>query len=84
MSCGVGRRRASDLMLLWLWRRSVATAPTQTLAEEPPYAMGVALKRPKQNKTKPYNGQNTPLPAQQGRDSLCAHFREGQTKAVIH
>ena len=27
MSCGVGRRRGSDLPLLWLWHRLVATAP---------------------------------------------------------
>ena len=26
-SCGVGRRRGSNLALLWLWRRPVATAP---------------------------------------------------------
>ena len=26
MSCGVGRRRGSDLVLLWLWRRPAATA----------------------------------------------------------
>ena len=26
-SCGVGHRRGSDLALLWLWRRPVATAP---------------------------------------------------------
>ena len=26
MSCGVGRRRGSDLALLWLWHRSAALA----------------------------------------------------------
>ena len=36
-----------DLALLWLWCRPVATAPIQPLAWEPPYAVGVALKRPK-------------------------------------
>ena len=42
MSCGVGCRRGSDPALLWLWRRPVATAPTQPLAWEPPYAAGAA------------------------------------------
>ena len=46
MSCGVGHKRGSDLALLWLWNGSVATALIQTLAWEPPYAAGVALKRP--------------------------------------
>ena len=34
-----------DLVLLWLWRRPVATAPIRPLAWEPPYAMGVALEK---------------------------------------
>ena len=45
MSCGVGCRRGSDPALLWLWRRLVATAPIGPLAWEPPYAVGVALKK---------------------------------------
>ena len=40
MSCGVGRRCSSDPMLLWLWRRPVATSPIGPLAWEPPYASG--------------------------------------------
>ena len=51
MSCGVGRRRGLDPMLLWLWRRSVAAAPIPPLAWEPPYAVNVALKK-KQKKKK--------------------------------
>ena len=47
MSCGVGRRRGSDLALLWLWRKLAAIAPIRPLAWEPPYALGVALKRQK-------------------------------------
>ena len=47
MSCGVGRRRGSDLALLWLWCRPAATAPIQPLAWEPPCAAGTALKRQK-------------------------------------
>ena len=27
VGCGVGGRLGSDLVLLWLWRRPVATAP---------------------------------------------------------
>ena len=52
MSCGVGRRRGSDLALLWLWRRPVATAPIGPLAWEPPHAAGVALEKAKKQKTK--------------------------------
>ena len=49
MSCGVGHRCGSDPE--WLWRRLAATAPTTgPLAWEPPYAEGVALKRPKKKK----------------------------------
>ena len=45
VSCGVGRRHSSDPTLLWLWHRLAATAPIRSLAWEPPYAAGVALKR---------------------------------------
>ena len=47
VSCGVGYRCSSDLALLRLWSRPAATAPIRPLAWEPPYAMGVALKRQK-------------------------------------
>ena len=39
-------------MLLWLWRRPAAAALIQPLAWEPPYAMGVALKKDKGPKKK--------------------------------
>ena len=42
MSCGVGCRHGSDPALLWPWCRLAATAPIQSLAWEPPYAMGEA------------------------------------------
>jgi len=48
VSCGVDHRRGSDLAWLWPWRRPAATVPVQSLAWEPPYAAGAALKR--QNK----------------------------------
>ena len=47
VSCGTGRRCGSDPALLCLWRTPAAVAPIQPLAWEPPYAMGVALKRKK-------------------------------------
>ena len=47
MSCGVGRRHGSDMVLLWLWRSLAAVAPIRPLAWEPLYAMGVALKSKK-------------------------------------
>ena len=50
MSCGVDCRRGSDLVVLWLWRRLVATAQIRLLAWEPPYAVGAALKRQKVKK----------------------------------
>ena len=45
VSHGVGHRCGSDLVLLRLWCRPVATAPIWPLAWELPYAEGVALKR---------------------------------------
>ena len=45
VSCGIGCRHSSDLILLWLWRRPVATARIRPLAKELPYAAGVALKK---------------------------------------
>ena len=50
--CGVGQRCSSDLALLWLWRRLVATAPIRPLAWEPPYAPGAALEKAKRQTNK--------------------------------
>ena len=44
MSCGVGRRLGSDLVLLWLCHRPAATALIRPLAWQPPYATRAALK----------------------------------------
>ena len=52
MSCGVGHRCGLELLLLWLWRRLVATASVRPLTWEPPYASGVVLKRQKTKKKK--------------------------------
>ena len=54
MSCGVGLRRGSDLVWLWLRCRPAATAPIRPLAWESLYAVGAALKR---QKTKMRNKQ---------------------------
>lgn len=47
VSYDVGCRRGSDLTLLGLWLRLVATAPIKPQAWEPPYASGVALEKAK-------------------------------------
>ena len=47
MSCGVGHRPGSGLVLLRLWCRLAALI--RPLAWEPPYAMGVGLKKTKKN-----------------------------------
>ena len=50
MSCGIGRRHGSDLVLLWLWCRPVATVPIRSLARELPYAAVMGLKSPLKKK----------------------------------
>ena len=55
MSCGVGRRRGSDPVLLWLWYGPAATAPIRPLAWKPPYAMGAALEMAKRPKKKVFD-----------------------------
>ena len=52
MSCGIGCRGCLDPALLWLWRRSVATALISPLACEPPYAVRTALEKAKRQKKK--------------------------------
>ena len=52
MSCGGGHRPGLDMVLLWLWCRSLAVAPIQPLAWELPYAMDAALKKKKKKKKK--------------------------------
>ena len=52
MSCGIGRRHGSDLVLLCLWCRPAAIAPIRPLAREPLYATDTALKRKSKKKQK--------------------------------
>ena len=47
MSYGVGHRHGSDPTLMWLWCRLAAAGPIGPLTQEPPYAVGVALKNAK-------------------------------------
>ena len=46
-----------DPGLLWLWCKLAAIAPIRPFAWEPPYAMGVALKRQKKKKKKGGGGE---------------------------
>ena len=55
MSCGVGHRHGSNLVLLWLWHRPAATAPIRPLAWEPPYATEAAQEKAKGKTTKKRN-----------------------------
>ena len=50
LDCDVRCRHGSDLVLLWLWPKAVATAPIRPLAGEPPHAASAALKRPEKKK----------------------------------
>ena len=62
MSCSVGHRCGCDhaWLWLWLWCRPAATAPIQPLAWEPPYAVGVTLKKTKgKKKAKKQKTQNS-------------------------
>ena len=54
MSSSVGHRGGSDPALLQLWQRLAAAAPSQFLAQELPYAAGVAQKRKKEIKKKKF------------------------------
>ena len=52
MSCGVGGRLSLDPALLWLWRRSAATALIRPLAWKSPCATGAALEKDQKEKKK--------------------------------
>ena len=50
MSCGVGLRRGSDLALMWLGHRLVATSSDSTPSLGTSYTLGAALKSQKREK----------------------------------
>ena len=60
MSCGAGPRHGSDLALLWLCCRPVATAPIRPLAWEPPNAPGAALEKAERQKEKEKKKKESP------------------------
>ena len=74
--------------LLWLWRRSVATALIQPLAQELPYAVGAALEKAKRQKKQKQKQKQTlpattstrlhhfPLRVRSRDTSLCVFFCE--------
>ena len=49
-NCDVGPRLGSDPLLLWMWCRLAAVAQIRPIAGELPYAVGMALKKPKKEK----------------------------------
>jgi len=52
MRCGVDCRLGLDPALLWLWYRLATVALIRPLTWEPPYAVGEALKRKKERKSR--------------------------------
>jgi len=85
VSCGVGCRRCSDPVLLWLWCRLVATAPIRPLAWEPPYAAGAALEKAKRQKKKKHTWVNisTKIRARINSSALYLKFWCGQEYWLI-
>ena len=75
MSCGVGHRCSSDLVLLWLWRRLAATAQIRSLAWEPPYDAGAILKG---QKTK-NNNNNDPVIGAYNLGSIACHGEKNKS-----
>ena len=52
VSGGIGCTRGSDPTWLWLWHGLAAVAPIRSVAWEPPYATGAALKKKLSKKKK--------------------------------
>ena len=52
VSCGIGLRLSSDLVLMWLWCRLAAAALIRPLACELLYAVSAALKSKRKEKKK--------------------------------
>ena len=60
-SCGVACRFGSESALLWLRCRLAAAALVQPLAQELPYAAGMAVKKKKKKKAMEQSGQKLRL-----------------------
>ena len=58
VGCGIGHRYGLDLALLWLWHRLAAIILIGPLTWGPPYAVGMALKRQKDQKKKGNENRN--------------------------
>ena len=71
MSCGVGRRCSSDLVLLWLWHRPRAAALIRPLVWEPPYAADSAKKGRKLGYTRRLSAQGVGLRRKTNQEELC-------------
>ena len=73
MGCGVGHRRSSDLMLLWLWPRPAAVALIGLLAWEISWAVGVTIKKKKKQKKKEKEREKQTLYQIRYRDGKYSH-----------
>ena len=56
MSCGVGCRCDSNMVVWWWWCRLAAVALIQPLAQEPPYATSAPTLQKKKDVAHMYNG----------------------------
>ena len=79
MSYGVGHRCGSDPTLLWWWCRPEAAAPIRPLIWEPPYAVGVALKRQKIKKKEKEIER-----IEQGKENLCMTMEKKKETRSSH
>ena len=82
MSYGVGRRRGSNLVWLWLWCRLTAVAPIQPLAWEPPNAMSAALRKKKKKEISV--GVSTVMQQVKDRLCLCLDVIPGPEICICH
>ena len=82
MSCDAGLKSGLDTVLLWLWCRLAAAAPTQPLAWKLPHAIGVDLKRrKKKEKKKKKKNQNPRRWVTEVKDRLVPPFLQPMTQS---
>ena len=82
LSGSVGHRHGSDPALLSLWQRPAAAAPVQSLAWEPPYAVGTALKKKTNLKQLKYSKELNKLTVVQPYNRLFFSNKKGQTTEI--